>query len=70
MTPVTRFTANVGQSLGPMIMQIMTSAGPLQVKRAPMLTEFCHVGDETSFEHLEWVRVGKIFEEEILCVED
>lgn len=47
----------------PTLMKIMTSAGSLEVKKVIGIENFCHVGSETSFQQLEWIKVSKAFEE-------
>ena len=47
-------------------MSINTSAGTLAIKLAPNLENFCYVGEETSLEQIEWVRVGVEFEKTFL----
>ena len=44
------------------VMAINTSAGQLTIKPVPNLENFCYVGDETSLEQIEWIRVGLEFE--------
>ena len=51
------------------IFSIMTSAGELTIKELSSIEDFCYVGSETSFEQIEWVRVGMEFEEAFLGVE-
>ena len=45
---------------------IYTSAGHLRIKSVPDLENFCHVGEETSIEQIEWIRVGLEFEKVFL----
>jgi hypothetical protein len=47
---------------GPTLMTIMTHVGPLNVKRVPHLSNFCFVGEETSFKRLEWEQISQEFE--------
>ena len=48
------------------ITSINTSAGPLRVTVINHLTNFLHVGSETSFEHIEWIRISREFEDQVL----
>lgn len=41
---------------------VVTSAGSLRIKQVPHLSNFCHVGTQTSFEQLEWIKIGQEFE--------
>lgn len=60
----TRFSGpNGSYPQGNNLVRITTSAGPLEIKRVAGLTNFCHVGTATTFEHLEWIKVGIAFEE-------
>lgn len=49
-------------STGINILRIITSAGELTIKRVPLLSNFCYVGTETSFQRLEWEKVNQEFE--------
>ena len=51
---------------GTSIMSIYTSAGKLVIKPVLNLENFCYVGDETSLEQIEWIRVGMEFEKAFL----
>lgn len=61
-----RYTAANPSNTGMNLMSIHTSAGLLVIKCVPNLENFCHVGSETSFEHIEWIRVGMEFEKAFL----
>lgn len=54
---------------GYQVMTINTSAGPLKVKSVSNLENFCYVGEETSLEQIEWIRVGLEFEKIFLGAE-
>lgn len=56
---------NSGNS-GANVLSIMTSAGQLIIKRVSNLENFCYVGEETSLEQIEWIRVGVEFEKAFL----
>ena len=61
-----RYTVVNPLNSGVNILSIMTSAGQLTIKQVPNLENFCHVGDETSLEQIEWIRVGAEFEKVFL----
>ena len=61
-----RYTVVNPLSSGANVLSIMTSAGQLTIKPVPNLENFCHVGDETSLEQIEWIRVGAEFEKVFL----
>lgn len=61
-----RYTAANPSNTGMNVMSIHTSAGLLTIKCIPNLENFCHVGSETSFEQIEWVRVAAEFEKAFL----
>ena len=44
------------------VLSIMTSAGNLRIVQVLDLENFCYVGEETSFEQIEWIRVDMEFE--------
>jgi hypothetical protein len=64
-----RYTIVNPLSSGVHILSVMTSAGQLIIKQVPHLENFCWVGDETSLEQIEWIRVGMEFEKAFLGVE-
>ena len=43
--------------------KINTTAGPLTVHKLDYLTNFCHVGTQTSFARLEMIRAGQELED-------
>jgi hypothetical protein len=60
-----RYTANPWNS-GIHFLSVMTSAGQLTIKPVHNLENFCYVGEETSLEQIEWIRVGMEFEKAFL----
>lgn len=60
-----RYTINPLSS-GANVLSIMTSAGQLIIKHVPNLDNFCYVGEETSIEQIEWIRIGMEFEKAFL----
>jgi len=61
-----RYTVVNPLSSGANVLSIMTSAGQLTIKPVPNLENFCYVGEETSIEQIEWIRVGLEFEKAFL----
>lgn len=66
LAELTKHYISGGAPVGGTVSKLMSSAGPIDFQPVPNITNFCHVGNESSFERLEWVRVGRIFEEEVL----
>lgn len=55
---------------GVSLLSVFTSAGRLDVKLAPHFTNFCYVGNKTSFDYLEWVKVSQEFEKAFFGEDD
>ncbi len=47
-------------------LSIMTLVGPINIKVVSGLMNFCHVGNESTYNRLEWIKIGEAFEKEIL----
>lgn len=45
------------------LVRIITSIGALTVRRISLLSNFCHVGTQTSVDRLIWEKVSQDFEE-------
>jgi hypothetical protein len=62
--------ANEGNFNNASIGAIYTSAGQLKIILAPNSENFCHIGDEESYEQIEWIRIHREFEEIVLGVDN
>jgi hypothetical protein len=68
MANVAKFAGFSVANTGYNSVSIMTVVGPIQVKAVSGLMNFCHVGNESTYNRLEWIKIDRIFEEEILSV--